>query len=134
MKKYQAPMADLVEKPGSLENEQFAAMSDDQMKAYLREQGFGEKQKLYRANENYVLRKIAGEHVLIPTGDLPGNVMITINQSCAFIWEQLQEPKTLANLIAAAKEVFDDPLEVMADQICEFVRQQSYTGHIWEVR
>ena len=36
-------------------------------------------EKRYRANGNYVYREIAGEGVLIPSGDLPGNVMVTVN-------------------------------------------------------
>ena len=91
-------------------------------------------EKRYRANGNYVYRKIAGEGVLIPSGDLPGNVMVTLSETCAFLWEQLQEPKTIGDLIAAARAAYDDPNHELEAQIREFVEDRVKTGHIWEVR
>ena len=91
-------------------------------------------EKRYRANGNYVYREIAGEGVLVPSGDLPGNVMVTLSETCAFLWEQLQEPKTVGDLIAAAKAEYDDPNHELEAQIREFVEDRVKTGHIWEVR
>lgn len=91
-------------------------------------------EKRYRANGNYVYRKIAGEGVLIPSGDLPGNVMVTLSETCAFLWEQLQEPRTIGDLIAAAKAAYDDPKHELEAQIREFVEDRVKTGHIWEVK
>lgn len=91
-------------------------------------------EKRYRANGNYVYREIAGEGVLIPSGDLPGNVMVTLNETGAFLWAQLQEPKTMEELIAAAREAYDDPNGEMEAQIRDFVSEKLKTGHIWEER
>ena len=91
-------------------------------------------EKRYRANGNYVYREIAGEGVLIPSGDLPGNVMVTVNETGGFLWEQLQEPRTIGDLIAAAKAAYDDPSHELEAQIREFVEDRVKTGHIWEVR
>ena len=91
-------------------------------------------EKRYRANGNYVYRKIAGEGVLIPSGDLPGNVMVTVNETCGFLWAQLQEPKTVGDLIAAARAAYDDPNHELEAQIREFVEDRVKTGHIWEVK
>lgn len=96
--------------------------------------GKPESERRYRANGNYVYRKIAGEGVLIPTGDLPGNVMVTLNETGAFLWEQLQEPRTIGDLIAAAREAYDDPNGEMEAQIRAFVEEKNKTGHIWEER
>ena len=90
-------------------------------------------EKRYRANGNYVYRKIAGEGVLIPSGDLPGNVMVTLNASGAFLWEQLQQPRTMDELIAAARAVYDDPNHELEAQIRAFVEDRVKTGQIWEV-
>ena len=91
-------------------------------------------EKRYRANGNYVYRKIAGEGVLIPSGDLPGNVMVTLSETCAFLWEQLQEPRTVGDLIAAARAAYDDPNHELEAQIRAFVQDRVKTGHIWEVK
>lgn len=93
-----------------------------------------ELEKQYRANTHYVYRKIAGESVLIPSGDLPGNVMVTLNASGAFLWEQLQQPRTMDELIAAARAVYDDPNHELDAQIRAFVEDRVKTGHIWEVK
>lgn len=90
-------------------------------------------EKRYRANGNYVYREIAGEGVLIPSGDLPGNVMVTLSETCAFLWAQLQEPKTIGDLIAAAHAAYDDPKHELEAQIRAFVQDRVKTGHIWEV-
>lgn len=134
MKKYESLPVHLTQHVGPLDNDQIAALSDAQLEDYLSEHGYWEKKKLYRANSNYVLREIAGEHVLIPTGDLPGNVMITMNKTCAFLWKQMQEPKTVEDLIFAAKEAYDDPQGELEVHIREFVDDRVQSGHIWEVK
>ena len=134
MRKYEKPSFHLTEHIGPLDNEQMAALSDAELEAYLNENGFRESTRLYRANGNYVYREIAGEGVLIPSGDLPGNVMVTVSETCGFLWAQLQEPKTVGDLIAAAKEVYDDPKHELEAQIRAFVEDRVKTGHIWEVK
>lgn len=134
MKKYESPSVHVIEHVGPLDNAQIAALSDSELEAYLKENGYRERSRLFRVNENYVLREVAGEHVLVPTGDLPGNVMITMNRPCAFLWEQMQEPKTVGDLIFAAKEIYDDPQGELEKHIREFVEYRVQTGHIWEVK
>ena len=133
MKKYESPAFHWVGPVGPLDHEQLSRLSDEELETYLREHSFEKKKALYRANSSYILREIAGEHVLVPTGDLPGNVMITLNHTCAFLWKLMQEPKTVGDLIVAAKEIYDDPHEEMEKHIREFVEYRVQTGHIWEV-
>ncbi len=42
---------------------------------------------------NYLLREIAGEYMLVPLGDscTALNAMITFNETGAFIWKKLEE-------------------------------------------
>ena len=108
-------------------------ISDSELEAYLLEYSDLAHSRLFRVNDRYILREIAGEHVLVPTGDLPGNVMITMNKSCTFLWQQMQEPKTVGDLIVAAKQRFDDPGGELESQIREFIEYRVKTGHIWEV-
>ncbi len=134
MMRYEKPSVHVTEHIGPLDNDQIAALSDAELEAYLSENGYREMKKLYRANSNYIYRKIAGEGVLIPSGDLPGNVMVTVNGTGGFLWEQLQEPKTIGELIAAARAAYDDPNHELEAQIREFVEDRVKTGHIWEVK
>ena len=134
MIKYESPSLHVTEHIGPLDNDQIAELSDEELEAYLREYAYSAYKQLYRANGSYILREVAGEYVLIPTGDLPGNVMITMNATCAFLWKQLQEPKTIGDLILAAKEAYDDPDGEMETHIREFIENKVKTGHIWEVK
>lgn len=56
-----------------------------------------------------VLRQIAGESILIPTGELTKNFngLISVNDVSAFILEQLREERTFAQLLEAVLEEFD---------------------------
>ena len=45
-----------------------------------------------KIKEGFLLREVAGQTVVLPmNGDLELNMMITLNETGAFIWEKLQE-------------------------------------------
>ena len=71
-----------------------------------------------KRNDNYIVRKIAGETLLVPTGAAAREFsgLITLNELGAFIWEHLNEAadaQDLAKMIAAEYEV--DPATAQAD-------------------
>lgn len=71
-----------------------------------------------KRNDNYIVRKIAGETLLVPTGAAAREFsgLITLNELGAFIWEHLNEAENvqdLAKMIAAEYEV--DPATARAD-------------------
>ena len=39
---------------------------------------------------NYLLREIAGEYMLVPLGESSFNSMVTFNETGAFIWRKLE--------------------------------------------
>ena len=64
-----------------------------------------------------VLRSVAGENVVIPSGtDLDLNMMITLNETGRFLWEQLQQDKTEQQLLDAVLETYEgtDPDQARA--------------------
>ena len=52
--------------------------------------------KKYRANPDFLLREVAGEAVLIPIGEAGvfENSVISLNDTCSFLWKLFQEPRT----------------------------------------
>ena len=130
MKKFAPPEVHAVCIGGGLSGDQLAALSDEALAAYLKENGWQEAKRRYRASEKYILREIAGEFVLVPTGDGPGNAMITLNKTCAFLWQQLQQEKTIGDLILASRRRFADPNGGLEADIKEFVEYRVKTGHI----
>ena len=61
-----------------------------------------------KIKEGFILRKIAGQTVVLPTGgDLDLNMMITLNETGAFLWEHLQEETDEAALVQALLAEYD---------------------------
>lgn len=71
-----------------------------------------------KIKEGYLLREVAGNHVVVPTGDatLDFSGVITLNGAGAFLWKQLSEEKTQHELLTAILEEYDiDEATALAD-------------------
>lgn len=87
----------------------------------------------WQANEDFILRTIAGESVLIPAGNVHDqrfdNCMITMNDTAAFLWKLFSDaPRTEEEAIAAAEEVFSAPEGVIAGHIRGFITEFATYG------
>ena len=82
-------------------------------------------EKKYIASEDYLLRSIAGESVLVSLADddYLGNSILTVNDTFAFLWELYRQPRTLAEAIALAKAEYEDPQGVLEGHIRSFLWQ-----------
>ena len=61
-----------------------------------------------KIKEGYILRQIAGEYVVIPSGeDLDLNLMITLNETGSFLWERLTEGAEEEDLVKALLAEYD---------------------------
>lgn len=77
----------------------------------------------YRTNPDFVLRKIAGDAVLIPTGDTAvGNSMLEVNETFCFLWELFSQSATVTEAVEKVHEVYDDPDKQIESHIVAFVR------------
>ena len=77
----------------------------------------------YRTNPDFILRQIAGEAVLIPTGDTAvGNSMMEVNETFCFLWELFSQGATIDDALEKANEVYSDPGREMEMHITAFVR------------
>lgn len=55
-----------------------------------------------KLKEGFILRQVAGETVVIPSGnELDLNMMITLNDTGRFIWERLEKGAQEEELVAA---------------------------------
>lgn len=75
-------------------------------------------EKKYIANKNYILRKIAGESVLVSVGagvaDFCG--IINLNTSAAVLWETMKNAVTKDTLVNALTDTFEiDRATALAD-------------------
>ena len=61
-----------------------------------------------KLKNGFILREVAGESVVIPTGDaLDLNVMITLNETGCTLWKRLEQEAELADLTAALLAEYD---------------------------
>lgn len=82
--------------------------------------------KRWKTNENFLMRTIAGESVLIPVGDVHDprfeNCMISVNETTAFLWEFFSgTARTEAEAVEVAEAAFSAPPGVIAQHIHDFV-------------
>lgn len=76
-----------------------------------------------KIEKEFILREIAGDYVIIPTGTttLEFNGLITVNELGAFIWERLQEETTEEKLIEAIVEEYEVDEETAEADLKEFL-------------
>ena len=61
-----------------------------------------------KMKDGFLLREVAGQTVVLPIGsDMDLNLMITLNDTGAFLWEKLQEEIDEAGLVAALLAEYD---------------------------
>ena len=73
----------------------------------------------------YILRKIAGEYILVPVGEtaMEMNGMITLNEVGVFIWNKLKDECTREELLNDILEAFEIDEEHAQSDLDEFLRQ-----------
>lgn len=76
-----------------------------------------------RLKEGFLLKKVAGDYVVIPTGNsmIDFKAMITLNETGAFLWEALQTEKNIQQLVEALLGEYEVDEETASRDACEFV-------------
>ena len=61
-----------------------------------------------KLKDGFILREVAGQTVVLPVGgDLDLNMMITLNETGAFLWKRLENENDEAGLVAALLAEYD---------------------------
>lgn len=77
-----------------------------------------------KLKDGFLLRTIAGQTVVLPSGgDLDLNMMITLNDTGAFLWEKLQQETDEAALVAALLAEYDVDEPRAAAAVSAFVKK-----------
>lgn len=76
-----------------------------------------------KVQKEFVLREIAGDYVIIPTGNtvLTFNGLITVNEVGADLWKMLQSEVTFDDLLKGILEIYDVDEETAKEDIQEFL-------------
>lgn len=88
---------------------------------------------LWKANENFLLRNIGGDSVLVLIGKAPSprleNCMISMNETSAFLWELFEKaPVTEQQAVEAARAEFSAPDGVIEQHIRVFIKTYAEIG------
>ena len=83
-----------------------------------------------KVEKDFVLREIAGDYIIIPTGKtvLKFNGLITVNEVGVSIWKMLQEGVTLEQLVQGILDEYDVDEKTAREDIQEFLDQLDKGG------
>ena len=84
-----------------------------------------------KIKEGFLLREVAGQNVVLPGGDtLDLNVMITLNETGAFLWERMQSETNQEALVEALLGEYDVDRTMAADCVAAFVKKLEDNGFL----
>lgn len=100
-------------------------LSGSEVQENLRGSGTDKSVRRFKANQNFLLREIAGEAVLIPVGEagIFENSVISLNESCSFLWRLFQTPRTAEEAVAEARKEYSDPDGVLEQGVYQFIKE-----------
>lgn len=86
-------------------------------------------------NKDYILREIAGQAFLIPTGKESEklNGMIELTSTGAFIWKHADEAESCSEIISMMMEEYEVEEEVVKQDVLAFMTELALRGMISKV-
>ena len=72
-----------------------------------------------KIKEGFLLRRVGDNHIVVPVGSqsVDFRCIITLNETGAFLWEQLQKPATAEDLVQALLSEYDVPADLAAHDV-----------------
>lgn len=84
-----------------------------------------------KLKDGFVLRTVAGENVVLPSGDeLNLNMMITLNDTGRFLWEKLEAGAEVEDLVAALLAEYDVEEATARAAVERFVAKLNENGFL----
>ena len=83
-----------------------------------------------KIKDGYMLRDVAGNHVVVPMGKEAAdfNGMISLNDTGAFLWKLMGEDCTRDQLVEALLEEYDAPREEAEAGVDRFIQKVMDNG------
>lgn len=83
-----------------------------------------------KINQEFVLRSIAGDHILVPVTGLDNKFdgLITLNETGVFIWKQLEAGKDADGIVAALLEEYEVSEEQARKNVTDILNQLTVLG------
>lgn len=86
-------------------------------------------------DEDFILREIAGEAVLVPVGENTelSNSIISLNETCVFLWKLFDHPVTYDEVLDEVYKEYEDPEGTIRIDVLSFINDFVAHGLIKEV-
>lgn len=83
-----------------------------------------------KLKKGFVLRQINKRYYAVPVGPLAARhkILISMNGTCLFVWQQLQQDRTRQELLDAILTEYDVALEVAAADLDRFLGALEQAG------
>ena len=87
-----------------------------------------------KVSQDFILREIAGEFMLIPVGTVASkfNGLITLNETSAVLFKALYKDVSLDDLVTAITSEYDIDQDTVRADIEEFLQQLKQIGALVE--
>lgn len=84
-----------------------------------------------KLKEGFILKKILDDYIVVPTGDniIDFAVAVSLNETGAFLWKELQSEKTFEELscaLAAEYEISTDEVEADVSEFIEMLKSHNF--------
>lgn len=84
-----------------------------------------------KIKDGFILRQVTGQNVVLPSGDeLDLNMMITLNDTGAFLWQKLQEERDEDALVRALLSEYDVDEATARRCVAGFVKKLDDNGFL----
>lgn len=84
-----------------------------------------------KLKDGFVLRQVAGQAVVLPSGDtLDLNMMISLNDTGAFLWERLQQETDEQALVDALLREYDVDAQTAHKAVTAFLEKLNANGFL----
>ena len=84
-----------------------------------------------KIKDGFILRQVASQNVVLPTGkELNLNMMITLNDTGAFLWEHLQTETNEDALVVALLKEYDVDEDTARTCVRQFVKKLDDNGFL----
>ena len=83
-----------------------------------------------KIKDGYLLSEVAGNHVVVPVGNVSFNGMLNLNETGVLIWKSLEKGCEESDLVAAFLEEYDVSEERAKKDVAIFVNKLREAGVI----
>ncbi len=76
-----------------------------------------------KLKEGFMLKKILDDYIVVPTGDniVDFAVAVSLNETGAFLWKELESEKTFEELVQALADEYEIKNDDVNEDVKEFV-------------